>query len=202
MNIQDQQIPLPTKEEAEEIVKPIADLLRQALQNAIEDWSALYENVRHVLSPRTQSGIIHDHITHHAKSLLGSIPGVKTFTRKGIFTVALIETADIRFKKLDAKLRSSNVRTQQHNRYSLQLSLDGFEDLPRLTAGYILDDLRLALERAFVTLQVGRTVRYAIPLGGASGQAVLPFPNPITPPLAPRSRVRAKKISQKTAGKE
>src|SRR5437879_11553392 len=120
MRPQDQQNPLPTKEEAEEIVKPIADLLRQALQNAIGDWAALYEKVRHILSARTQSGIIHDHITHHARSLLGSLPGVKTFTRKGIFTVALTE-ADVRFKKLDAKLRSSNFRTTQQNRYSLQL---------------------------------------------------------------------------------
>jgi hypothetical protein len=197
------QLPLPTKEEAQRFVKPIADQVRQALNNAVDDWASLYDKVRHILSARTQSNIIHDHIVHHAKALLSSIPGVRVFKRRGIFTVSLIDTADIRFKKLDSKLRSNNVRTNQNSRYSFQLRLDGFADLPRLTAGYVLDDLRLAIGRAFITLQVGRSVKYAIPLGGEAAQEVLPFPKSINSPGTPsRSRVRAKKASEKAAGKE
>ena len=185
------------------IVEPIREVLRQALSNAVTDWPKLYEKVLHILSPRSQSSIIHDHIVHHAKSLLAAIPGIKTFKQRGIFTVAVEESADLRFKKLDGKLRSSNVRTKQSSRYSLQLRLDGFADLPRLTAGYLLDDLRMALDRAVVTLQVGRTVRYVIPLTGSSGQQVMPFPNPVTPPALPaRRRVRAKSAPQKIVGKE
>ena len=200
---QTEMAPLPTKEEAEKIVEPIRELLGQALANAIRDWPRFYQGVLHILSSRSQSSIIHDHIEHHAKALLDAIPGVRTFTQRGIFTVALEESADIRFKKLDGKLRSSNVKTNQSNLYSLQLRLDGFADLPRLTAGYVLDDLRLALNRAVVTLQVGRSVRYVIPLIAASGQQVMEFQNPISTPAAPTyRRVRAKKVSEKIVGKE
>jgi hypothetical protein len=197
-----EQVPLPTKEEAEKIVEPVREALRQALSKAIEDWPKYYEKVRHILGSRSQSSIIHDHIVHHAKSFLTTIPGVKSFRQRGIFTVAIKESADVRFKKLDGKLRSSNVSTKQNNRYSLQLRLDGFPDLPRLTAGYVLDDLRMALSRAVVTLQVGRTVRYAISLSGDSGQQVMAFPSPAIPPAEPSRRVRAKKAPQKIVGKE
>ena len=188
-------IPLPTKEQAEAIVNPIKEPLRQAIKNAIDDWDSLYGGVRHILGARSQSNIIHDHIAHHAKELLASTPDVKTFKRKGIFTIA-VESADIRIKKLDAKLRSNNVRTNQQTKYSLQLKLDGFSDLPRLTAGYVLDNLRIALEKAVVTLQVGRTVRYVVPLTEESGQSILPFTRPVEPPAAPRKRVRAKRTRQ------
>jgi len=202
-HIQPEQVALPTKEEAEKIIEPFRFILHKALTDAVADWPKFYDKVRHILSSRSQSSIIHDHIVHHAKSLLAEIPGVKTFKQRGIFTVALDESADIRFKKLDSKLRASNVKTSQSNRYSFQLRLEGFADLPRLTAGYVLDDLRLALARAVVTLQVGRSVLYSIPLTGAAGQDVLPFPNPVIPPVTPiRSRVRAKKAPHKVAGKE
>jgi hypothetical protein len=197
------QITLPSKEEAAEIVEPIAEQLRQAQENAINDWKISYEAMRHILSPRAQSIIIYDHIVHHAKILLASMPGVKAFISRGIFTVAVSGAADIRFKKLDRKLRSSNVRTNQQQRYSLQLSLEGFADLPRLTAGYVLDDLRLALQGIYITLQVGRAVRYSIPLHDATGQQVLPFPKVrSSPPLPNQRRVRVKKDSKKRAERE
>ena len=46
------QIPLPTKEEAEKIVEPIAEQLRQAFRKAAEDWTTLYEKMRHILSAK------------------------------------------------------------------------------------------------------------------------------------------------------
>ena len=197
-----EQLPLPTKEEAEVIVEPIRDVIRQALSNAVARIGPSFREVLHILSPRSQSSIIHDHIVHHAKSLLAAIPGIKTFKQRGIFTVAIEESADLRFKKLDGKLRASNVRTKQSSLYSLQLRLNGFADLPRLTAGYRLDHLRMALDRAVVTLQVGRSVRYVIPLTGSSGQQVMPFPNPVAPPALPaRRRVRAKLFPKRSSEK-
>ena len=188
-------IPLPTKEQAEEIVKPIKEALREAIKSAVDDWASLYGNARHILGARSQSSILHDHIAHHARALLACVPGVKTFTRRGIFTIA-VESADIRIKKLDGKLRSNNVRTNQQAKYSLQLKLDGFPNLPRLTAGYVLDDLRIALAQAVVTLQVGRTVRYAVPLTEESGQTILPFQRADETPTTTRKRVRAKTVKR------
>jgi len=206
MNPHVERIALPTKEQAREIVEPIRKALGQALQDAIADWPKLYEKVMHILSPRSQSSIIHDHIVHHAKRLLPPGNGIRSFKQRGIFTVAIENSADVRFKKLDDKLRSNNVRTRQSSRYSLQLRLEGFADLPRLTAGYVLDDLRMALSRAVITLQVGRVVHYHIPLIGDAGQQALEFPKPVTPPVAPsriiRRRVRAKKTSEKSVENE
>jgi hypothetical protein len=195
------QIPLPTKDEAEQLVAPIADLFRQIFKQAAEDWLSLYSKVRHILSPRSRSAIFHDHIVYHAQSVFASVPGTKAFMQRGIFTVCVSDRVDFRFKKLDGKMRANNVRTRQSQKYSLQLRLDGFEDLPRLTAGYTLDELQLALARMCVTLQVGRRVEYIVDLNGESGQQLIAFPSPAAPKAGTRPRVRPKKV-QKTEEKE
>src|SRR6266540_4134695 len=120
------QLPLPSKEEAERIVAPIADLFRQVFKKAAEDWLTLYDKIRHILSARSRSSIFHDHIVYHAKSIFASAPGLRTFMQKGIFTVCVADTVDFRFKKFDSKLRANNVRTKQSQKYSMQLRLDGF----------------------------------------------------------------------------
>lgn len=197
------QIQLPTKEEAEKIVTPIAEQFRQVFRKASEDWATYYEKVRHILSTRSRSNIFHDHIAWHAKAIFAKMPGIRVFTRRGIFTVCVEEAADFRFKKLDSKLRSNNVRTGQSTKYSMQFRLEGFDDLPRLTAGYTLDDLQLALAKMYVTLQIGRNVAYVVDLNGDSGQQLLEFPKqPIASPAQPKSRVRAKKEFKKSAEKE
>lgn len=157
--------------------------------------------MRHILSPRSRSAIFHDHIVYHAKDVFGAIPGIRAFLQSGIFTVCVSDRVDFRFKKLDRKLRASNVRTRQNTKYSLQLKLDGFEDLPRLTAGYTLDDLQLALSRMCVTLQVGRRVEYIVDLNADSGQQLIPFPAPASAPKSTKSRVRPKQ-TDKTVEKE
>jgi hypothetical protein len=201
--IQHNQIPLPTKEEAEKIVAPIAEQFKQVFRKASEDWLTLYEKVRHILSARSRSAIFHDHIAWHAKAIFAQVPGIRVFTRKGIFTVCMENTADFRFKKLDLKMRSNNVTTGQSTKYSMQFKLDGFEDLPRLTAGYTLDELQLALARMCVTLQIGRNVAYVVDLTGGSGQQLLAFPKlPAGLPAQPQSRVRAKKGVKKIIEKE
>lgn len=186
------QIPLPTKDEAERVVAPIADLFRQVFKNSAEDWLTLYDKLRHILSSRSRSTIFHDHIVYHAQSVFASVPGIRAFMQRGIFTVCVSEQVDFRFKKLDSKMRASNVRTEQSRKYSMQLRLEGFEDLPRLTAGYSLDELQLGLAQMCVTLQVGRRIEYIVDLNGSAGQQLIPFPAPAPAPSG-KSRVRAKK---------
>lgn len=190
-------IQLPSKAEAELIVAPIADQFKQVFKKAAEDWIGLYAGVRHILSPRSRSAIFHDHIVYHAKTVFASTAGIRSFMQRGIFTVSVSDKVDFRFKKLDRKLRASNVSTKQSQRYSLQLRLDGFEDLPRLTAGYTLDDLQLALATMCVTLQVGRRVEYIVDLNADSGQQLIPFPVPTTRPST-KPRVRPKQSTKIT----
>jgi hypothetical protein len=194
LNHQDQ-IPLPTKDEAEEIVAPLADLFRQVFKKAAEDWLTLYDKVRHILSPRSRSAVFHDHIVYHANAIFAAVPGIRAFMQKGIFAVSSKDAVDFRFKKLDSKMRANNVRTKQNTKYSMQLRLDGFEDLPRLTAGYTLDDLQLALSRMCITLQVGRRVEYVVDLNAEAGQQLqlIAFPAPAVPKMGNKPRVRPKK---------
>jgi hypothetical protein len=83
----------------------------------------------------------------------------------------------------------------------MQLRLEGFEDLPRLTAGYTLDELQLALAQMCVTLQVGRRVEYIVDLNASAGQQLIPFPAATPKPSGGRPRVRPKKQT-KIAEKE
>ena len=81
----------------------------------------------------------------------------------------------------------------------MQLRLEGFDDLPRLTAGYTLDQLQLELAKMCITLQVGRRVEYIVDLNGDAGQQLIPFPVPRRIPranraYAPRSRLESLKM--------
>jgi hypothetical protein len=86
--------------------------------------------------------------------------------------------------------------SRQTQLYQLQLRLEGFSDLPRLTAGYTLDALQTALEGMYVTLQVGRKVQYVIDLSRGVGQQLLSFQQPVAPPY------RKRRVSPKKGGKK
>jgi hypothetical protein len=161
-----------SREEAWEIIAPHFSRLETCFHLAWKDWKAIRESVRCNLKTRARACIIHDRATYHARHLFTEVPEVRCAEHRGFLTIHIQERAEIRLKKLDAKLRSSNILTLFQKLYGMQFPLFG-EDVftTRLTAGYQMDKMNAEMERVVVTCQDGVNVLYFF--DGNDGDAAL-----------------------------
>jgi hypothetical protein len=111
--------------------------------------------------------MIHDLMVKHVKRRFDGSDNVRWFVRRGLFHLEIDGPLWLRFKKLDRNMRASSIPTRQALSFLnvLQLELPGMPGpVPRLTAGYVLNQLGTAIEGAYVTCPLGSEIRWFIEL--------------------------------------
>lgn len=195
MHSQAEPLPLLTRQEAEELIRPYAPKLRKCIEDAFECWKTFYAPQHHVLKPRTFASIMSDHILHNALTAFDDDDSVRWGKHGGIVAMRIQDKVDLRIKKFDRGDRTANIKTRQQDEYQRHMPFNGF-DRPRLNAGYRTNGMRSDLTALLVTLQLGRNVRYRIDLA-PGGQMVMEFvPADQIPPVRPKKYFRVARALQ------
>lgn len=142
-----------------------------------------YAHLRHRLSVRSEASIIHDEMVRQLKLHLEGLPGVGFELRQNLFLVGISGTWNIRAKRLNSTLRSSNIPTQQVLSFLAQVQPDipGLEGPTNLEVGYRLIGAQVAAAPIWLTCPDGPSLAWTLQL---TAEASYGFTSPDD--LAPR----------------
>ena len=145
---------------AQEMISPdIAGPLLDSIVSAYADWHTLVSaDVRAVASLTTKASFINDRMVFHARDGLKSHPKVEFVLRYGRTHLVIDGQIEMKLKKLNARLRPSNILTaavrDYHNQVPIierQLEFPNMRrDLVNLIAGYHENRLRTGIEAVYV----------------------------------------------------
>lgn len=157
----------PPKEEILSIIAPYLEKIHECIVLAWKDYNKECESIRHKISPRTRAGIVHDNMKYHAKRIFDGVRNVSYIERRGLFLLIFHSRVCIRFKKLDGRMMSSSIPTQQTLFYLNQLEIPEIPEIEeKMIAGYKLDRLQSDIEGIHVTYPRGtRNIPWHLELG-------------------------------------
>jgi hypothetical protein len=185
-------------EDAQQELGPHAPLIYRAIEKALAEFMDNHALLRYRYSARTEASIIHDLMVAHLRQDLDGIPGIGFRVKRNLFLVGVDGKWTIRVKKLDRKLMSSNIMTQQVMDFltQVQLRIPGVDEPTNLQAGYQRQGAQVTDSPVWLTCPNGQRVEWAWRLEGAAADTspiVVPIPQaPVSPvrPVAPRVRPR------------
>jgi hypothetical protein len=186
--ISDNKNSIVSKEKAESVLQPHFDSLLDIVNGAWRDWEelgTLAPHLRAPLSNHCRARFVYDHIVRRAKLAFEGKPGIRLEEKRGFLLIHIQNILTIRFKKLDSKLRASNIQTRQQILFSLQMDIPGLPRSTRLVTGYRLDELQIAIEQIAVTCPNGNKLEYVIEIPDSGSNVIaLPGSGP-TQPIKP-----------------
>jgi hypothetical protein len=175
-----------SRDDGIKILGPFLQRLAQCIAQAWRDLEQIPAMIRADMSPRSRAAMVNDRIVVHARREFERDPSVAfTRGRGGLFLLAIRGSFLLRFKKLDAKLRSRNIPTTQASLFEQQHSLE-LPGMPpamtHLNAGYILNRMQTEIAATYVTCPVGKRIEWSVDLASVSFGDVVTMP--------PRTKVR------------
>lgn len=149
-----------TREDAERLLAPLLDTIRDCIADAIREYRNLDSGLRWKLRKRSRSSMINDFMAFNARSRLAGLEGVYFSEYRGLFSVYVGDGIRLRFKKLDSRLRPSYIPTGQANDFMCQVNppmLDGMPVPPtNLIAGYRVETMPLSTPAIYVVCPDGK----------------------------------------------
>lgn len=155
----------------------------------------------HSVSSSSRGMLVSDFTREPAHRIFKDTPGVKVDDRYGRPWLTLGEDeVSVRFRKLSPSLtlcRSDSGRATALAYHLHDPALPGMEESTILTAGYVLDQAEIGIERLMLVCHFGDEVLYAIALPGGAVSALrttiqLPT-NPLPAPMIRSARAAATK---------
>lgn len=185
-----------SQSEAERTLEPHLCAIAECIYSAFSEFESGHGSEAD-WSPRTRASMMHDLMVKHVKRRFDGAPSVRWFTRRGLFHLEIDGSFWLRFKKLDRNMRSSSIPTLQALSFLnvLQLELPGMPSpVSRLTAGYVLNPLRTAIEGAYVTCPLGSEIGWFIELAQRPSEKIIEMGVGQREPERAVRRVRAKEV--------
>jgi hypothetical protein len=189
-----------SRAEASAFFAPYEADLVEVISAAWEDYQA-HEPLKHRHSARSRASIVHDNMVHHVKRVFEDVPEVTFVERRGLFMLNFEDIFVLRFKKLDDRMLSSNIPTQQALGYVCQLALPGMPAATKLQAGYQLDRSQTAIRAMLLTCPAGSSLYWFLELTPQEPQE-LPVPDstgPVAPPSTGRIRLKSGVVGKDAA---
>ena len=143
------------------LLAPFESLLYSIPSDAVSRYIRDFGDVRFQLGKRSDASIIHDLMIGLAVERLDALPEFSPMHNLGLhyYYVSNGEiSAKIRFKKLNDRMRSSNIPTNQavlFNHQELQPELPNMPPLANITLGYTFNSMRTSAEAVFLTMPNG-----------------------------------------------
>jgi hypothetical protein len=153
-------------EEIISIITPHLEKIRECIVSAWNDYDVECHSIRYKTTPRSRAAIVHDNMKYRIKTSFEGIKGIRYLESRGLFLLIFNDRVCIRFKKLNAKMLSRNIPTQQTLLYINQLELPEIPGITKMIAGYRLDKLQAGIDGIFVTYPRGtRDIPWHLELG-------------------------------------
>lgn len=149
------------KRQAEELLAPFESLLYSIPSDAVSRYIRDFGDIRFQLGKRSDASIIHDLMIGLAVERLDALPEFSRMHNLGLHYYYASNgeiSANIRFKKLNERMRSSNIPTNQavlFNHQELQPELPNMPPLANITLGYTFNSTRTSAEAVFLTMPHG-----------------------------------------------
>ena len=190
-------------EEATELLLPYIPLLTAAADAAWEEWLAQPATVRARSASRTRANFIYDAFVEAVIERLSGRRGVQLLTSRGLFQIAVRGKRNrhvlLRFKKLNANLRGSNVSTRQQQLLAIQADLPGLPPATKVVMGYTLEPTGTSVTGLWLTCPFGRENYWTVPVvkglvtrrGNIIPLPVAAAPTPPPPTIRSTRRKRA-----------
>lgn len=197
-------------DEVKKIIEPHKGTFTRCWRDAFSDYSRLYKKTRHVHSPLARAVLLRDHCVDHVLRAFADDPDVVCRVVNGLFRVEIAGgsagvagSITCRLKKLNRKLLTSNIPTQQALDFEQQQPLQGelfgesltVERPVHINIGYWPNDLWTEPEAVYTTLPNGRrSIRWAFRISDDEDGSKVVVEMPIEPLPDERKRVSPKKI--------
>ncbi|MFI2562371.1 hypothetical protein [Nocardia farcinica] len=159
--------------------KAISDITRGA-------WDDYLRSGR-VLRPTQRAGYVWNCMVDRAAVEFADFEGVEVRPMDKTVMYVLHERVAFRLKMLDAKYRTSNIRTRTQAliQRSGRLQLDGMpEDLPIISCGYVLDKSESEIAKVLAVRELGYHVEWFFDIDELAGGQLAPVA-PIFPDMGP-----------------
>lgn len=174
-------MPLISQEDAEQAIRPYADLFVAVVRSAFDDW--LTGPYTHQMQRKSlRANIISNQMLVNARRLFDGVNGIRVEDVPGYTGLLLGGNIFIRMKKADEKLMSRNYPTKSALAYVDQ-SKDMFGGMVRLELIYNLGSFGTEMERIALLQRHKSKIVWHIDLldAGAGIQQLLPFAQPPAP---------------------
>ncbi len=185
-----------SRDDGTRILGPYLERVTRCFERAWGDLEREKPEIRAHMSARTRACFLNDRILLYAREEFENDRGVAFLRGKGgLFLLGIAGAFLLRFKKLKANLRSSNIYTNQSKLFTDQRVIEGLPDVTHVNAGYILNRMQTAIAMMYVTCPVGTAIKWEIDLAEfcASGN-VAEMPTPTQQPK-PRTKLVPKKTT-------
>ncbi len=159
--------------------KAIADLeahlphLVNLVTQAWDDVECLPEQTRAIMTPRSRSSLVHDHMLSRAASYAAKSDGVRYFERQLMHGLIFKGKYALRFKKLDDDGLSRNHPTTQVTEFRSQIGLEGIDAAHHLEIGYVTNALGTSIQDVRLTCPAGRGNAWSVSVTGSTAKAVI-----------------------------
>lgn len=180
-----------TQEETTAILAPFFDKIRECITSAIEEYQSMDAEKRSKFKKRTRSSIINDFMVFNANKELSNMSGILFSNRRGQFNVFIEDKFRLRFKKLDHRLRSSNIPTRSAQKFTNQVP----EEMPgmpypvtNIIAGYQWSDLQIGSQDAFMVCPDGKRNRWELKISLSTAPGVVISPTSESEPLVTQGK--------------
>ena len=186
-------------DEMEALVTPYLPLLRPCFLEPWALWRQQFTTNAAFVTPfskKSRASVINDHIWDAVKRQFINVEGARWSEDSGLRLLYIRDRIMIRFKKLDKRLRSRNVRTRQQHELQQQFPIDGLLPIPNLVMGYVVDTLETEIATLAVTYSINNSVKWHMPVSVEDVTVeLLPFDVSIEEPQRQR-RVTPKKVDR------
>lgn len=155
-------------DEAEQLLGPSLPLIRDCFDQMVAevaDVLARDPEFAATLTTRSKASIVNDHVVRAIETRFAGKPGIRITRDRGFLVLIVNDRIVVRFKKLDRKLRSRNILTNQQRALLRQENLPGLPpDCTVVVAGYRLGASGLQILDSHVVCPVGSRNKWDIPL--------------------------------------
>lgn len=187
-------------DEADSLLQPYLPMVVKCIETPIREWKALCEReplFALSLDSRARANVINSHVVKAVEKKFSKVKGVHLTRDHGFLVLIIKDKIVVRFKKLDAKLRSSNIMTNQQQKLYYQRDIPGLPPGATVViAGYRLDATGMLLSDVHVVCPIGRRNKWAIPVLEGAEQTIR-LPAASAPPrrvvVSPRGGARTRK---------
>ena len=162
------------KSQAKRLLQSHENILYGIPTDAVMRYTRDFESVRYRLGKRSDASIIHDLMIELAADRLSCLAEFKPMYSQGLHFYYVSDgrlSATLRFKKLDDRMRSRNIPTQQaylFNHQEPQYELPNMPPVANLTLGYTLSATRTSASSVFVIMPNGERNIWTWQLQGPS----------------------------------
>lgn len=149
------------KSQAKRLLVPFENILHGIPTGAVMEYIQDFASVRYRLGKRSDASIIHDLMLDFAANRLDCLAEFTPRHSQGLHYYLVSDgqlSATLRFKKLDDRMRSSNIPTQQtflFNHQEPQYELPNMPPVANLTLGYTLNTTRTSASSVFIVMPDG-----------------------------------------------